>query len=145
LGSESEAQRAYRRAGFVNDMITENKNELRILADGRVRMRTTILAVVAIVVLSAASILAQDALPKSMEDAQPVNIHLRNAPVSELFKILGATSGVDIRTEGGDRPVNVNFTNAKVSDVFNFFITAGHWTYKVVDEKTIIVTVTPEP
>jgi hypothetical protein len=32
----------------------------------------------------------------------------------------------------------------RVVDVFNFLVNAGHWTYSVVDDQTVIVTVTAE-
>ena len=107
-------------------------------------MRSTILAVATVFVVLGTGVFAQDALPKDMQDAKPVSIHMKNAPVSDLFKVLGAVSGVDIRTQGDDRPVTVNFTNARVVDVFNFLINAGHLTYTVVDEKTVVVTVTAQ-
>jgi hypothetical protein len=107
-------------------------------------MRSIALAVVSAVAIAVVGVIAQDALPQGMQDAKPINIHLTNAPVSDLFRLLGAASGVEIRTEGTDRVVTVNFTDARVVDVFNFLVNAGHWTYSVVDERTVIVTVTPE-
>ena len=107
-------------------------------------MRSIVLAVVAALVVLGAPVGAQDTLPQAMQDAKPVSIHLKNAPVSDLFKLLGSISGIEIRTQGTDRPVTVNFTDARVVDVFNFLINAGHWNYSVVDEKTVVVTVTPE-
>jgi hypothetical protein len=107
-------------------------------------MRSTVLALVTAFLVSGGSIFAQDALPQGMQDAKPVSIHLKNAPVSDLFKLLGSVSGVEIRTQGTDRPVTVNFTDPRVVDVFNFLVNAGHWTYSVPDDKTVIVMVTAE-
>jgi len=107
-------------------------------------MRTTFVAIAMVIIVSAIGLLAQDALPRGMQEAKPITLHLRNAPVSDLFKLLGSASGVEIRTQGGDRPVNVDFTNARVNDVFNFLVNAGHLSYSVVDEKTVIVTVQGE-
>jgi len=111
-------------------------------------MRLTLLTTTGALLLSAGLHAqgAPPALPKCLEDAPPVNLEAKDVSVPKVLPFLGASCGVEIRIEGVDETAavrslpNLRFHQAKVVDIFRMLVQASGLTYRVVDEKTIVVT-----
>ena len=110
----------------------------------RLILLTATSALVLAAVLHAQS--APPALPACMQNAPPVNVEARDVSVAKVLPFLGASCGVEIRVEvveetGAMRSLpNIRFQQAKVVDIFRMLVQASGLTYRVVDERTIVVT-----
>jgi hypothetical protein len=110
-------------------------------------MRLTVLTTTGALLLSA-GLSAQSAppLPKCLQDAPPVNLEANDVSVAKVLPFLGAACGIEIRVESVDETQAVRavqslrFQQAKVADIFRMLLQASGLTFKVVDEKTIVVT-----
>src|SRR5215471_8875094 len=89
---------------------------------------------------------ATPALPKCLQDAPPVNLEAKDVTVAKVLPFLGAACGIEIRVESVEetravRTVpNLRFQQAKVADIFRMLLQTSGLTYRVLDEKTIVVT-----
>ena len=89
---------------------------------------------------------ASQALPKCMEDAPPINVDVKDVSLAKVLPFFGAGCGVEIRVEGveGTEAVqtlpHIHFQQTKISEIFHFALQAYGLTYRVLDEKTIVVT-----
>ena len=104
-------------------------------------MRSTFLAVMAVLVLSV-GVFAQNDLPKSMQDASPVSLYFKNVTISEVLTFLGKTCGVEVRVQGVEETATrqVQFARTSVADAFAFLVQSSGLSYTVVDEKTVLIT-----
>src|SRR5262249_54516474 len=111
-------------------------------------MRLTVLTTTGALLLSA-GLYAQSAppaLPKCLQDAPPVNLEAKDVSVAKVLPFLGAACGIEIRVESVDETQAVRavqslrFQQAKVADIFRMLLQASGLTYRVIDERSIVVT-----
>ena len=112
-------------------------------------MRAMILTACISVTVSVVGVFAQNAppaLPKCLQDAPPTNVDFKNVTIAKVLPFLGAPCGIEIRVEGVEgteaaRQVpNVRFQQTKPVDVFLFLVRSAGLQYRVVDDKTVVVT-----
>ena len=109
-------------------------------------MRSILLTAIALVLAAVLHAQSAPALPACMQNAPPVNVEAKDVSVAKVLPFLGASCGVEIRVEGVDetgvmRSVqSIRFQQARVADIFRMLVQASGLTYRVVDEKTIVVT-----
>ena len=104
-------------------------------------MRSMVLALLGVIFLSV-GVVAQNDLPKAMQDPTPINVNLKNVTISKVLTFLGKSYGVEVRFQStpAEKTVNVQFTKTSVADVFRMLAGSAGLSYRVVDEKTLLVT-----
>jgi hypothetical protein len=129
-------------------IVQDPEKEQTMRLTGLLRLLLPVVAVTLMgSVLAAQGGVAQDDLSRLMPRFQTVTFKLTRSTWPTALRVLGESAGIQIRltpdVEVLSTPTSFDFTNARFDAVFRVFLAAGHLTYAVIDEKTVVVTGTP--